>query len=82
MLVRLPLALTSTNIYQSLIGSSNWGGWLMLAGDDGSGNASFKAFDPDNSYRHLHLHNEAGAPNRCHPANLEWYIPTLKPRLI
>ena len=39
-----------TNIYQNLISTGNWYNWLMLAGDDGTGNASFKAFDPDNSY--------------------------------
>jgi len=38
-----------TNIYSGYISSGNWGGWLMLAADDGSSNASFKSFDPYNT---------------------------------
>lgn len=42
--------ITVTNIYQNFISNNNWGGWLMLAADDGAGVTSFKAFDPANSY--------------------------------
>lgn len=38
-----------TNIYQNLINTNNWGGWLMVAGDDGTAR-SWKAWDPDNTY--------------------------------
>lgn len=38
-----------TNLYQNFINVNDWGGWLMLAGDDGT-QRSWKAWDPDNSY--------------------------------
>jgi RHS repeat-associated protein len=37
-----------TNLYQAYISSGVFSNWLMVAADDGS-NASFKAFDPDQS---------------------------------
>jgi RHS repeat-associated protein len=39
-----------TNIYQNFISGSNWNGWLMLDGADGTGTGSYTDFDPDNSY--------------------------------
>lgn len=38
------------DLYQAFISSGNYGGWIMLSGDDGTSNASFKAFNPDQSY--------------------------------
>ncbi|HEY8998940.1 MAG TPA: PA14 domain-containing protein [Candidatus Saccharimonadales bacterium] len=54
--------ITVTNIYQNLINTGNWGGWLMIAGDDGAA-LNWKAFDPDNSYVTFTYNNAIPAPS-------------------
>ena len=38
-----------TSLYQTMINRGDWGAWMMIRGEE-VGYATFKSFDPDNSY--------------------------------
>ncbi|HEU4967198.1 MAG TPA: PA14 domain-containing protein, partial [Candidatus Saccharimonadales bacterium] len=63
------------NIYTNLVNTNNWGGWLMLAGDDGADH-SWKAFDPDNSYITFTYNVAIPSPTFAVPQNNQVFTDT------
>ena len=64
-----------TNIYANLIKNGNWGGWLMVAGDDGT-TRSWKAWDPDNTYITFTYDVNINSPTFATPQSNQVYTTT------
>jgi len=57
-----------TALYQSRIAASDYGMWLMLTGEESSGNTSFKEFDPAYTYMSFTWGDAPPAPTILSPA--------------
>jgi len=62
-----------TSIYQARINAGDFGGWLMLGGEDGTTH-SFKNFDPDNSYVTFTYGGAPTAPSIKTPVTNQVYV--------
>jgi len=61
-----------TSIYQLLISRGDFGGWLMIGGEDGS-YSSFKNFDPDNTFVDFTYGGPPAAPSIATPTANQVY---------
>lgn len=63
----------ATDIYTSLISSNDFGGWLMVSGDDSTYD-SFKEFNPDNDYVDFTYGGTPSAPTMSTPVDNQVYV--------
>ncbi|HEU4966044.1 MAG TPA: PA14 domain-containing protein [Candidatus Saccharimonadales bacterium] len=62
-----------TTVYQTLINRGDWGGWLMVGGEDGT-TSSYKSFDPDNSYVNFTYNSPIPSPSFITPSSGQIFV--------
>ncbi|WP_162907085.1 PA14 domain-containing protein [Allorhizocola rhizosphaerae] len=62
-----------TNIYRTLINGGDFGGWLMITGEEGAW-VSYKNFDPDNTFVDFTYYDPPPAPGIAVPAPYQTFI--------
>jgi RHS repeat-associated protein len=62
-----------TNIYRTLINTGDFGGWLMITGEEGAW-VSYKNFDPDNTFVDFTYYDPPPAPTVVAPAPGQTFV--------